>query len=175
MSTALDTARRAAEKAAVVLQDAAAEHAAEFQAVRERNLERRTAFWTHVHGEVFSVAWQAVQAARTAFTEAVATGDHVAVAYVAYVSAFREHQAVMNATADALATYVNDLTGEPHDDPDARWGRAVYPEGLGKASHAPAPFLTMLDAAVTEAAQAHARTALAELRAPLNAELEPEQ
>lgn len=164
-----------ASKAAAALRDAETAQAAEQTAVKGRNRATRTAYWTDVHTQILPERIEAMRDARAAFSEAVRTAGDVGAAYGSYVAAHARWQATHNAVANGLVSYVNDLTGEPHPDPEERWGRAVYPDGVqAAANHAPDPFVKMLEAATVDARQAHLRETAAELQAALAADLEPE-
>ena len=174
MSTLTDLAGRA-ERAATVLRDAEAAQTAELEAAKGRNRDRRTAHWRQVNADVLPKLVEGMRDAHEAVAAAVRDAGEVGAAYGAYVAAHARWQATHNAVADGLVTYVNDLTGEPHPDPEERWGRAVYPEGVGRpAFGAPESFVRMVEAATKGAHQTHMRETAAELRAPLQAELERE-
>jgi hypothetical protein len=174
MSTALDTARKAAERAADALRTAEAKHADAIAGAQQRNTERRTAHWTRVLDDTLPAAQQAVQDTRTGFTEAVAKGGDIAGAYVAHVKAHAAAVATTNALCKHLVTFVNELTGTPNQ-PGDRTGRAVYPAGLSPRYDKPAPFVQLLEQAATVVAETHAKATLADLQSTLADQLEPEQ
>lgn len=171
--SAVATLRAQAEKLAEQLTKAQAKHAAEQAEIRGRNEQRSQEFWTKVRTETVPAALQAVADARDAFPEAVANGGDVAGAYATYCKAHAANEAIVNAACWALARFENDLTGEPNP-PGDRTGRAVYPEGLTPSNDKPAEFVTMLQDATAAVAEAHARATLAELRQPLQDQLEAE-
>lgn len=161
MSTAADL-----EAAQAALHAAQARHDAEQAQRVEQDRAAASAYWQHVHAEVLPERVQAMQEARAAFSDAVATAGDVGAAYGTYVAAHAAWQATHNAVANGLVTYVNDLTGEPHPDPDERWGRATYPDGVqGPTHNAPDAFLSMLEAAAKAAHHAHAMATTDELHA----------
>jgi hypothetical protein len=171
--SAVDVLRAKAERLAAQLRDAEGRALAEAGAVKARNDERRQAFWTKVHDEELREAAQAVQDARTAFSEAVADGGSASGAYVTYVKAYAAHKSLHNAVAAGLVSYVDEVTGKPNEPGDRR-GRPVYPGGLYPVSGDPAEFVALFQEAAADVATAHADATVALATAPLRAELEPE-
>jgi hypothetical protein len=171
--SAVDTLRARAAKLADQLRTAEAKAEAEQAEVTARNAERRTAHWETARTNTLPRLQQAATDARTAFSQVVADGGDVLGSYLTYRRAYVEHQTVRNACADALAVYVHDLTGKPNE-PGDRSGRATYPDGLGVSHSDPEPFARMLEDATMAADRAHAQMALADVQAPLQAALEPE-
>lgn len=117
--TALDTLRAKAQKAADALRDAETKAEQEAVAIRERNADRRAAFWSDASTRC-QTARAAAGAARNEVVDLVAAGDLQAAlaAYAEYVRRVVEAGAVIGAAQAATAEYV--WTETRQVDPDDR-------------------------------------------------------
>ena len=178
----------------------AAQAAADRQA---RNDERRAAFWADA-GDRCTKAQQAARDARSVVVDLVAAGDVCAAlaAYLEYVRAVSAAQTVVHLAQSATATYVyretylvdGSLNGRAIKKQASREARMLVdqwhrndvtpPGSLGRTEHGagvprstmqdPDAFTILLGEGTARLADDHRASFTAELLAPLNAELEPE-
>jgi hypothetical protein len=129
--SALDTLRQKAEKAADALRDAETKAADEAAAIRERNAQRRTEFWSNA-GTRCQEARRAVSAARATVVDSVAAGDMQGAlsAYSEYVRRVVEAGVVIGAAQRATGAYVWTETQQvdPDDQPSMIGGVLHRPE-----------------------------------------------